>query len=115
MSAPACFLGEALALLVIQELQLAACGIYRSSLAELSVLVGEHLGVELVVEEAKVMESLVKRVKLKVKRSTKAHKVKVDASRARKRSALAKKKKGTSGAYASGGTAAAVDAEAARR
>ena len=111
MSAAASFLGETVALLQIQELQFASNGIFRSSLAEMCELVKEHLGYDLAVDELKEEKSLNQRLSLKTKRSTKAFQMEVQKARARKRSALTKNKnkQGTSGAYASGGTTAAVD------
>jgi hypothetical protein len=112
MSAPASFLGEALALLQVQELQLAANGVRRSALLEISELVGEHLGFEFGVDESEVMAALQRRLNLKRRRSTAAFREQVGKWRARKRASLAKNKNkpGMSGAYASGGTAAAVGA-----
>jgi len=107
MSATACFLGEALALLHVSELQLAAHGEFRSSLGELSVLVEEHLGVSFQVDVEQRMCTLNKRLRMKLRRATPAHKKKVAATKLRKRAALAKNQKGTSGAYASGASSAA--------
>ena len=110
MSAPAAFLGEALALLQIQELQFAANGVFRSALVEMSDLVGEHLGIKFTVDQIKEKEALRRRLNLKKRRATPDHKAQVGKARARKRASLSKNKNkpGMSGAYASGGTAASV-------
>jgi hypothetical protein len=112
MSAPASFLGEALALLQIQELQFAANGIRRCALAEISERVGKHLGMKFAVDDIKEQEALRRRLQLKKRRATADFKGQVGKARARKRASLSKNKNkaGMSGAYASGGTAAAVEA-----
>ena len=95
----------------ILELQLAAQGVVKHHLVDLWSAVHEHLGVALAVDADKLARALNKRVRQKAKRSIKAFKVKVAARLARRRANNAKNKKGTSGAYASGGTAAAVAVE----
>ena len=115
MSATACFLGEALALLHVSELQLAAHGEFRSSLVELSVHVEQHLGVSFQVDVEQRICALNKRLRIKLRRATPAYKKKVAATKLRKRAALANNQKGTSGAYASGASSAALARARARR
>jgi hypothetical protein len=117
MSATASFLGETLALLQIQELQFAANGIFRYSLVEIAELVDEHLEVKFEINEKKQRGLLLQRLNLKTRRATEDYKIQVAKARARKRAALCKNKNkpGMSGAYASGGTAAAVDAASGAR
>ena len=115
MSATASFLGESLALLSILELQLAANGSYRSSLTELSALVLEQLGLSFEVDVDRLMASLDKRLRRKMRRATAQYRKKVSEQRARGRAKLAKNKRGTSGAYATGGTSEALDAAVAAR
>ena len=112
MSALASFLGETLALLKVQALQLAANGVTRNSLAEISALVDTHLGFEFEVDVATTAAKLDRSVVLKAKRTTEECRSLVRKRRGMKRSSLAKykNKKGASGAYVSGGTAAALDA-----
>ena len=83
MAAPAAFLGEALALLQIQELQFAANGVYRSALVEISKLVDEHFGIKFAVDSVKMQEALRRRLNLKKRRATPDFKAQVGKARAR--------------------------------
>ena len=115
MSATACFLSEALALLHVSELQLAADGEFRSLLVKLSVLVEQHLGVSFQVDVEQRICALNKRLRIKLRRATPAYKKNVTATKLRKRATLANNQKGTSGAYASGAFSAALARARARR
>lgn len=108
-----CFLAETLGLLHWQRLQLAFWGRRRNPMLELAGLIREHLGLTVPFSEADVMameKYLDDSLERKETRSSSDYAAAVKSYRARKAGYVRGVSATSSGAYISGGSAAAVEA-----